>query len=69
MWNGDADSSPRGVLSRGDEGVLVLVSVEVRIERSPVIRMEEKVDQGRVGGAFVRSPLRSSRTMEWRLHM
>jgi hypothetical protein len=63
MWDGDASSSPRGVLRRGEDDALELTDTEVSDERSSVIRIEENVDRGGSGGALGKRPVRISRTI------
>jgi hypothetical protein len=63
MWDGHASSSPLGVLLHGEDGALELAGTEVRYERLSVIRIDEKVERGWIGGALGRIPAWSSRTI------
>jgi hypothetical protein len=46
MWDGDASSSPLGVLQRGEDGAFELDGTELRDDWSSLIRIEENVERG-----------------------
>jgi hypothetical protein len=69
LWYGEASWSLRGALRRGEEGALGMVGVDVSEERSSVMRVEDNIEWGWIGGELGSSAGRISSIMEERIRM